>query len=618
MPLCAFWWRVCLLSQETKRCAKPLVTASFFGDPFSCWKKFRHAKSTRKITALAATAALAITAAASLVTWAAADESADALTVTPASGPIAGGTTVTLPAGIDGSGFVAVATTTRTSFGLDAQGNVYSWGAADNGLLGVGESLPVAQPEAVAMPGDVAITQISASNNQVLALGDNGVVYAWGANTDGLLGVGAAAGDPVTTPTAITMPDGVTFTAVEAGMTTSLAIDSTGAVWAWGDNGAGQLGVGSTDDSTTPVKVSLPAGLTFTDIAATSQGAAAITSDGIAYAWGAGWTGALGNGGITASLTPVAVTMPAGVTFSDVDGSAMGFVAAGSDGAAYQWGVLDTASWLNAGMPAEGMALVPTAVDGTTGKNISSVASGPLALHALALSGDGQIYAWGNGSSGELGDGNSTDSDTAVQVSQGSCSAYTGISADQKLSLTLCGSDAYAWGDRTASLGDAAASTSSPTPVLIDSPDRVITSVTFDGLEGTELTHQADGTWTVVTPAHPAGPVDVVITTTTNTGTDATAQTLTDGFTYVDQGATTVVTPADPTLAGNTVTIPTMDGVIYQVDGQTVTGTITLADGQTLTVKAVPAEGYSFTAGATTSWGFSYSQDCARCRWRHR
>ena len=66
-------------------------------------------------------------------------------------------------------------------------------------------------------------------------------------------------------------------------------------------------------------------------------------------------------------------------------------------------------------------------------------------------------------------------------------------------------------------------------------------------------------------------------------------------------------TPVAPTQSGNTVTIPTVTGVDYQVDGKTVTGTVTVPDGQTVTVIAVPQEGYAFPDGATTSWDFSYN-----------
>ena len=67
------------------------------------------------------------------------------------------------------------------------------------------------------------------------------------------------------------------------------------------------------------------------------------------------------------------------------------------------------------------------------------------------------------------------------------------------------------------------------------------------------------------------------------------------------------VTPAAPTQAGDTVTIPTTSGVDYQLNGKIVTGDITLADGQAITITAAAQSGYVIADGATTSWDFSYN-----------
>jgi hypothetical protein len=71
--------------------------------------------------------------------------------------------------------------------------------------------------------------------------------------------------------------------------------------------------------------------------------------------------------------------------------------------------------------------------------------------------------------------------------------------------------------------------------------------------------------------------------------------------------APTEVTPVPPTQVVDTVTIPTVTGVDYQVDGVTVTGDIVLEDGQTITVTAVPQPGYVFTENSETSWDFTYA-----------
>lgn len=70
----------------------------------------------------------------------------------------------------------------------------------------------------------------------------------------------------------------------------------------------------------------------------------------------------------------------------------------------------------------------------------------------------------------------------------------------------------------------------------------------------------------------------------------------------------TEVTPSAPSFNGstNTVTIPTVTGVLYMIDGEVKTGSVVItAD---VEVEATPDDGYYFPAGATTSWAFTYTE----------
>jgi hypothetical protein len=137
---------------------------------------------------------------------------------------------------------------------------------------------------------------------------------SWGLGADGELGNGTTT-YAQTTPVSVSLPAGVTARAIAAGVLTGYAIGSDGNLYAWGYGPDGELGNGTeTLPQTTPVTVSLPAGVTPKAIAAGQFTGYAIGSDGSLYAWGFGADGELGNGTETlAQTTPVTVSLPTGV-----------------------------------------------------------------------------------------------------------------------------------------------------------------------------------------------------------------------------------------------------------------------------------------------------------------
>jgi alpha-tubulin suppressor-like RCC1 family protein len=108
------------------------------------------------------------------------------------------------------------------------------------------------------------------------------------------------------TPVAIASPSGV-FIGLFTGGMHSCGLAYSGVAYCWGDNLRGQLGDGTTSNSSTAVAVVMPAGETFASLSLGLYHSCGLTPDGRAYCWGDNWSGKLGDGTTMQRLTPVPV-----------------------------------------------------------------------------------------------------------------------------------------------------------------------------------------------------------------------------------------------------------------------------------------------------------------------
>ncbi len=339
-------------------------------------------------------------------------------------------------------GAVAKASSART---------VRGWGYNSFGQLGDGTRTLPLTPVKFHLPSGVKATSVRAGCTHSLALTTAGRVLASGRNSDGQLGTGNLMNH--VNPVYAKLPAGTKVTAVRAGCEFSLALTSGGKVLAWGDNFYGQLGDGTKTHRETPVRVRLPAGTKVKAISAGEQFGLALTTTGHILAWGRNTLGQLGNGTNTDSSTPVRVKLPPGTSVSSVAAGASHVLALTGGGHAYGWGY-NRYGQLGDGTTTDAIAPVRLHLPVPGTGRVTALFAG--CYHSLALTSTGKVLAWGNNAEGQLGDGDKTDSPTAVKVALPAGTKVTAVSAGCLHSLALTASGrVLAWGDNAAAeLGD--------------------------------------------------------------------------------------------------------------------------------------------------------------------
>jgi len=278
------------------------------------------------------------------------------------------------------------------------------------------------------------LESIAAGDAHTCALTTGGGVKCWGSNAQGQLGDGTTTNRP-TAVDVTGLSTGVT--AITAGGNHTCAVFADGRVKCWGENQYGQLGDGTTTQRSTPVDVT---GLASGAIAISAGDfhTCAITTGGGVKCWGNNGQGQLGNGGITASLTPVDVS---GLT-SDVTAiSANSWTTcAVASGAARCWG---NNQYGQLGDNTTTQRLTPVNVTGLT-SGVTTVAAGE--FHTCAITTGGKAMCWGNNNNGQLGDNTTARSFTPVEVSGLTSGVATIDAGNSHTCAVTTGGGAKCWG----------------------------------------------------------------------------------------------------------------------------------------------------------------------------
>jgi alpha-tubulin suppressor-like RCC1 family protein len=333
---------------------------------------------------------------------------------------------------------------------------VFCWGSNNYGQLGIGNNLNTITPTVVSGLGNGVIA-ITAGQLHTCAITASRSIFCWGGNEDGQLGGGAGiySNTPIPVQTV-----GSAIRAIYPGYRHTCAIPMEGGALCWGNNDAGQIGNGTTVDTTIPTPVT-EMGSDVQSVALGEQHTCATTTSGALKCWGISQRGRLGNQEIADNYTsPVSVTgLVRGVQALSKGGSHNCVLTHVGAALCWGWNIFGAV-----GNGTTGNVRTPVQVAGLSSGVTDISASW---FHTCAVTSDGAALCWGRNDTGQLGNGTFINTSLPVSVSN----LLSGVrTIDAGVIHTCAATDqgaAWCWGfNSSGQLGDGTNS-SSHTPVAV-------------------------------------------------------------------------------------------------------------------------------------------------------
>ena len=285
---------------------------------------------------------------------------------------------------------------------------LFSLGRNDNGQLGHGDGANYSSPVQIEGTWDKIFPIAPQGRYQAYASKAPGTLYAWGRNIYGGLGQN----DRTARTTPVQIP-GTNWSQTDSSETHVMGIKTDGTLWSWGRNQDGELGhnqgPGNNDDCrSSPTQIP---GTNWSQVAAISdESTLALKTDGTIWSWGNNQYGQLGKSSLTKYSSPVQIG--SGTNWSTINGGNDLVCAIKTNGELWTWG-RNTSGGLgtNQAYANANYKNSPVQVPGT------SWASAHAGSHLMvATRTDGTLWAWGNNSTGMLGQNNETNYSSPVQI----------------------------------------------------------------------------------------------------------------------------------------------------------------------------------------------------------
>ncbi|XP_005297344.2 probable E3 ubiquitin-protein ligase HERC4 isoform X1 [Chrysemys picta bellii] len=205
---------------------------------------------------------------------------------------------------LDAQNIVSVSCGEAHTLALNDKGQVYAWGLATDGQLGLpGTEECIRIPRNIKSLSDIQIMQVACGYCHSLALSKGSEVYSWGQNKYGQLGIGYEF-KKQTSPQLIKSLLGIPFAQIAAGGAHSFVLTLSGAIFGWGRNKFGQLGLNDENDRYVPNLLKSLRSQKIIHICCGEDHTAALTKEGGVFTFGAGGYGQLGHNSTSHEINP--------------------------------------------------------------------------------------------------------------------------------------------------------------------------------------------------------------------------------------------------------------------------------------------------------------------------
>ncbi|XP_023596553.1 probable E3 ubiquitin-protein ligase HERC4 isoform X9 [Trichechus manatus latirostris] len=205
---------------------------------------------------------------------------------------------------LDAQNIVAVSCGEAHTLALNDKGQVYAWGLDSDGQLGLlGSEECIRVPRNIKSLADIQIVQVACGYYHSLALSKASEVFCWGQNKYGQLGLGLDCKKQAS-PKLIKSLLGIPFMQVAAGGAHSFVLTLSGAIFGWGRNKFGQLGLNDENDRYVPNLLKSLRSQKIVYICCGEDHTAALTKEGGVFTFGAGGYGQLGHNSTSHEINP--------------------------------------------------------------------------------------------------------------------------------------------------------------------------------------------------------------------------------------------------------------------------------------------------------------------------